>query len=559
MNVKQTVYGVLPAQLVTSAKGRAIGPDLSHWELTYDPDLGTSKPDFAFTKATEGLTWIDPSLDAIWTGIDKLDIRGLYHYQRSGMSWRAQAEHFLSVSNDYSHHILALDVEGTNNTLDDTFFQDSFRILQYLKEFSKSKILLYTSLNIFQNYLYPSWVRSFGKAGETEALTIPFWLAQYWYNPSPDKDPGTPKQRSTWDFWQWTETGNSAEWGAGGKAVDLNVFNGNREALYSWVGITSSEPTPDPEPLPIPTTPQTENDIWKGTVVTTSRVNVRSYPEVDVDFLTGQYVTYGQTFLGKLWSGNGYVWMQVTDPTSPLDTKWIAVRSIDGTVKLLSLQRPVFPNPNPDPAPLPETGEALWRVKHDIEYGSVWRPGLPQVHPLFPAPSTKSGSHYSPFLRWAQILSRVMNPLVTNEVWTKIYWHNYWMTNFQGFGMVNDPRANFVTGADLTKSPPKVESLTCGGSLLQGTQFGDWVKVKGLDYNTPVTEEFLKKNPQFWTRGTYASASGIPYRMLGHKFGGSALIHPLLINSKYELWIQAYKLQRWTTGDIPDPIRLYLK
>lgn len=554
MNLKQGLYSVLPAQLVTSTKGRALGPDLSRWEVSYNPDLATNKADFAITKATEGLTWVDPSLDDIWKGISKLDIRGLYHYQRSGLSWRAQADHFLMVSNAYDHHMLALDVEQTNNTLTDTFFQDSYRILQYLRDKTSSKVLLYTSQNLFQNYLYPSWVRSFGKYGEEEALTVPFWLAQYWYNPSPDKEPGMPKQRSTWDIWQWTESGVSSDWGAGAKDIDLNAYNGDAQAMKTWLGISTEEPEPTPEPPVVvePSDPITEDQIWDAMVITIHNVNVRSYPKLDSRNLTGNHVIYGQKFSGRLWVGNGFVWMQMISNDPSLSNNWVAVRSILGDIKLITLTRHIEQTPIPS-----SSGQKLWRVKHDIELGKLWRPGMPEVHPLFLAPKTTSGTHFSPFQEWAQRLSRAANALMTNEVWTMIYNNAYWMTNGQGYGVASDPRRNYILQKDLSYELPKVESLTCGGSLIEGTQYGDWVKVRGLNYSSPISLDYLMLNPQFWTRGIYVTSSGNVYRMLGDKVPGNALIHPLIVNTKYELWIQAYKLQEWTLTEIPDPLKIY--
>lgn len=554
MTVKQTLYSVLPAQLVTSSKGRALGPDLSRWEISYNPDLAINKADFAITKATEGLTWIDPCLDDIWKGIEKLDIRGLFHYQRSGMSWKAQADHFLTVSNNYDHHMLALDVEETNNVMNDVFFQDSYRILQYLRAKTSSKVLLYTSLNIFQNYLYPSWIRSFGKYGEEEAKTTPFWLAQYWYNPSPDKEPGTPKQRSTWNIWQWTENGNSAAWGAGAKAIDLNAYNGDASAMKSWLGISTSEVEPPLEPpIVVETTgPITEDQIWDATVITVHNVNVRSYPKLDRQNLTGNYVVFGQKFSGRLWVGNGFVWMQVISNDPSLSNKWVAVRSIAGDIKLIVLTKHNEQNPTPT-----TNGQKLWRVKHDIELGKLWRPGMPEVHPLFLAPKITSGTHFSPFQEWAQRLSRAANQIMTDVMWTSMYNTSYMLTNGQGYGRASDPRRNYILQKDLSFELPKVESLTCGGSLIEGTQYGDWVKVRGLNYASPISLDYFMLNPQFWTRGVYVTNSGNVYRMLGDKFPGTAFIHPLIVNTKYELWIQAYKLQEWTLSEIPDPLKFY--
>lgn len=201
-----------------------------------------------------------------------------------------------------------------------------------------------------------------------------------------------------------------------------------------------------------------------------------------------------------------------------------------------------------------QSGKNLWRVRHDAELPKgIWRVGMPEVHPLFP-------NHHSYFQKWAQLVSFGLNPWFANmkDRWRNIYHYSYAYTNNQGYGMENDPRADFVNMRDILRELPKVEALVNGGSLIEGERLGDWVKVRTLDFNTPVTLEYLQANPQFWTRGVYAGGTGQPFRMLGDKYDGPAFIHPLIANhTKGDLFIQAYKLQEWTSPLPPDPLRLY--
>jgi hypothetical protein len=197
-------------------------------------------------------------------------------------------------------------------------------------------------------------------------------------------------------------------------------------------------------------------------------------------------------------------------------------------------------------------GVTRWRVLHDVEIGKIWRAGLPEVHPLYP-------NHHSPFQEWAQFGSYGLNPWFTRERWTDVYHYRYWIANNQGFGMDTDPRANFVLPKDITKELPRVEALVTGGSMIEGERNGDWVRVRGLHFNTPVTLEYLQANPQYWIRGVYAGGTGQPFRMLGDKYDGPAFIHPLIVNQdKGDLFIEAYKLQEWTGVGAPDPLKVYL-
>lgn len=552
------VYSSSPASFVTSSKGRAQGPDLSHWEISYDPDLAVETANFAITKATDGMYGVDPALDSIWKGIRKLPITGLFHYQRSGTSWMGQADHFLTKVNLYNPNIVALDVETTFNAINDTFFQDSYRILRYLESKLAGRngvrVVLYTNPTIFENFIWPIWLRYFGLEGERYAETVPLWIAQYWNVRSPDKDPGMPSQRNTWNIYQWTDRGISADWGGGAASIDLNVFNGSYETMRLWLGLDLEEPTPDPTPEPVPELPVEpipELETWKGTMVSPTRLRVRHFPDLTPESLTGQYIYLGQTVKGRLWVGDTYVWMKITDISHPFFGKWVAVRNLEGTVKLLRLERVVYSEPRP--------ANTFWLVKQDIEMGPIWRPNLPQVHPLFVEPRSTVGTHYAPMQAWMQRLAVRANPDMPLNVLSHGYWTHEWITNEQGFDENHGGRANFIMNIDTNLDLPKCESLTSGGSLLEAISVGNgWHKVVGLHYNDPITFEFFQSHPQFWTRGTYVGRTGNVYRILGDKYQGEAMIHPLIANTRtFGLFIQSSKLKEWRSPEIPDPLKIY--
>jgi len=199
----------------------------------------------------------------------------------------------------------------------------------------------------------------------------------------------------------------------------------------------------------------------------------------------------------------------------------------------------------------------FWRVKHDIELPQgIWRAHLPEVHPLFP-------NHHSEFDRGHQFLSRAMNARISVGNWTSVYHYRLWIANNQGFGMKTDPRANWVAGKDLDYLNPRVECLTCGGSMIEGQDLGENVAVKVLDFNSPPDLTWLKSHPQYWTYGTYCGGDGTPRRLPeGTLITGEVVpvIHPLIANpKKYPiLVIPKYKLQLWTQALPPDPYRVYL-
>lgn len=236
---------------------RAHGLDISPWQETYDYSKTFGQVDFAIQKMTEG-TWWDSSYGKLWDlGTSQVSIRGMYHYQRSGVSWKAQADNILNMINRVSPkiHIVALDIEKINNILDATYFADSGRILNYLSQNCDRKVIMYVNTDVF-NTMYPKY---FG-LHDGWMFDYDMWLAQYWNITSPDKNPSLPSGRKDWKIWQYTDSGDSYDFIDGVKmrrygSPDLNVFNGTVEEMMVWAGIQGSNEIP-------PTLPNPEKDPY---------------------------------------------------------------------------------------------------------------------------------------------------------------------------------------------------------------------------------------------------------------------------------------------------------
>lgn len=196
----------------------------------------------------------------------------------------------------------------------------------------------------------------------------------------------------------------------------------------------------------------------------------------------------------------------------------------------------------------------LWRVLHDKEIGPLWRPGLPEVFPLFP-------NHFSSFGEPWQRLSWEMNKqYLTPGKWTAVYGATTWIANHQGFGNEDDPRANYITGKDLMFANPRVEALTCGGNVLTGFVQGDNLVVSTLNVNNPPGSPDLIPR---WHR-TYAvsvDSHGQPRRFpQGEQDNGfmADIIHPLICNpARFVITIPLRLLEPWTAPGFPDPYRIY--
>jgi GH25 family lysozyme M1 (1,4-beta-N-acetylmuramidase) len=237
------------------------GVDISRWNVYFTPETSAHKIDFAFQKLTEGVSWIDPKVDELWNGVKQIAVRGGYHYMRSGQSWAAQVNNFLSVFNTHDYHVAIADLESNNgdNVVNDTLFADTRRWIDGVRLATKKKVVLYTNLSTYT--LFAAGIKRLYPDGQTWLANLDFWIA---YPSLTATEPPLPSGR-TWTLWQYRWDGK----GYGTDKVDVNRFNGSLQQLYTWAGVTG-EPEPPPEP--------TGN--YKGTV-TATRLNFRPAPNTN--------------------------------------------------------------------------------------------------------------------------------------------------------------------------------------------------------------------------------------------------------------------------------------
>lgn len=237
----------------------AVGLDLSHHDGYFKPELATAQIDFAIQKLTEGLSFVDPKIDEIWQGVKQIQIRGAYHYLRSGLSWLAQTDHYLEHVIKYEFHFHAVDVEELFNVYSESFFADARRMVDYIAYNTKQPCFLYTNCSTFDQ-MYVAIYNQYGAAGLSWIQTVPFWIA----NPGTAGAPGMPVHRSTWDIHQFMWAGSGTEYGVGA-AVDVNVFHGDANAMRTYLHL-GEVITPPPIVTPGETMTQVIRGTAKGTV-----------------------------------------------------------------------------------------------------------------------------------------------------------------------------------------------------------------------------------------------------------------------------------------------------
>lgn len=497
MNTINTIRNFLVS--LFAPKYRAEGIDGSHWWGWFKPELATKPIDFIVVKATQGKWIIDSAFRANYEASQAIEVRGAYHYQTASDSWLAQADLFLRVVEGCDLHLWALDVEKYVNEFafgpqpsraTETFVSDMRRIIDYWRTKAPAGVLviLYTNTDIYQNYIYPTIKRLYGLEGEMWLEELEIWLANY-NGQGVDGEPTMPANRKRpWLFWQYSSNGRKEDYGTNGD-VDLNVYNGTVDELRArFLGLV----TPPPPPVVVvpPVEPEPGTDVWTGTVVADKMI-VRSYPARASETDTGHRIGTYARVRGRLWVGNGYVWMKINMPDFiRIDGKWVAVREIDGDPRFIRLD----PQPGAPPPVVVPTGLArvVWDDENpDYNYKSrTQMPGWesvdnpPAVYRFYPEPR-KSGDYR-------------VNLAVPYDWKTAIIAVNG--GDVRDWEYLTSPgRATYnQTGW------PMQAYITMSGNKLQGERVGDWFRFETLKPGdvAKVAGMTIETHPQFVHRFT---------------------------------------------------------
>ena len=213
------------------------GIDVSHWQGTINwASVKNAGIKFAFMKATQGNTYVDPKFATNLTGAKAQGILvGPYHFcdlntdTTNANDAINEANHFLDVIKPYYQNGLYLppvaDVEGFPafaSTAEAKAFTSAWTQKFSDRVYSVLGVrpLVYTSLSKANSY-YTSPV----------AASHPLWLA--WWKSTGLTTPPTSTNTPLWgkyDFWQWTSSGTVS--GISGN-VDRDVFDGTMAQLSS--------------------------------------------------------------------------------------------------------------------------------------------------------------------------------------------------------------------------------------------------------------------------------------------------------------------------------------
>ena len=197
------------------------GIDVSHhqgkinWPEVVAMDVDGIKIEFAFFKATEGITRKDRQFERNWKRAGEVGIiRGAYHFFHPTRDAEAQALAFIQmVELEVGDMPPILDIEVSNRKSKKDIVEGALTWCRVVEAHYGIKPIIYTSPGFYDKYL----------ADDFE--DYPLWIAHY-HKKNPRMD------HRKWQFWQHSDQATIN--GIKGK-VDMNVFNGSRRKLRQMV------------------------------------------------------------------------------------------------------------------------------------------------------------------------------------------------------------------------------------------------------------------------------------------------------------------------------------
>lgn len=185
------------------------GIDVSRYQDRIDwTEVANADFDFAFVKATEGLSHIDPNFALNWLDIREAGMRrGAYHFFRPEVSGEEQAYHFFQTVELLAGDLPpVLDVEVIGQLSTEALVEQVSIWVELAELHYGVKPVIYSGQKFYNRHL----------AGRFDEY--PLWLARY-----SSRAPVAACGRE-FQFWQYADQGKVA--GISGD-VDLNVFTGD--------------------------------------------------------------------------------------------------------------------------------------------------------------------------------------------------------------------------------------------------------------------------------------------------------------------------------------------
>ncbi len=195
------------------------GIDVSHFNGAVNWGVAAHSVAFAFAKATQGTSFVDPRFAENWHCMREAGVqRGAYHFFDPSEDATAQANHFVeTVHFEPGDLPPVLDVEMLKrSTLASTLDGITVWLAAVHKAIGRTPIV-YTSASFWQQLGNPP-----------NPGPYPLWVAHYGV-----PKPHVPTAWPAWTFWQFSQLGRCA--GITGY-VDMNRYRGSTEEMSVLCG-----------------------------------------------------------------------------------------------------------------------------------------------------------------------------------------------------------------------------------------------------------------------------------------------------------------------------------
>ncbi|MBK9207640.1 MAG: LysM peptidoglycan-binding domain-containing protein [Anaerolineales bacterium] len=217
------------------------GIDVSYWDAGIDwPKVRATGQRFMVAKATEGITYKDPTFDDNWFGAKSAGLlRGAYHFFRCNVDARKQADYFIDyvkTVKDNGELPPVLDLETHDGMRKEKIVPAVKIWLDRVESAFGKKPIIYSGQYFLQDYLVvagggpPAWAKDY-----------PLWLAQYPNQYQDGMKPYLPRGWFNWIIWQYSDKGKVNGINA---SADMNIFNGTLEELYKFAGASIPDQKP---------------------------------------------------------------------------------------------------------------------------------------------------------------------------------------------------------------------------------------------------------------------------------------------------------------------------
>lgn len=212
------------------------GVDISSYQGDIEWQILSSQNiDFAFIKATEGSSFVDPYFTYNYSEAQKCSISiGAYHFFSYDSKGLSQAKNFIDTVKPFEGMLPpVIDLEFYGDKEENPKSRDEVRselndMLFALEEYYGMKPIIYATEKSYNFYL----------SGEYEEYDI--WIRNVISTPNLSDD-------REWSFWQFTNREKLDGYKGEEKYIDVNVFNGSKEDFllyprYSSGACESSNP-----------------------------------------------------------------------------------------------------------------------------------------------------------------------------------------------------------------------------------------------------------------------------------------------------------------------------